>query len=87
MQNAGQAAKAPWKLLQLHPTVKTLGENTRGMIHFTNEGMIQLPASHLFVRMATKFNDYEQFIEKVGHEPDIRVPKGQDAFKYLVEHL
>ena len=72
--------------LQLHPNVKTLGENTRGMIHFTNEGMIQLPESHLFVRMATKFNDYERFIEKVGHEPDIRVPKGQDAFEYLIEY-
>jgi hypothetical protein len=36
--------------------------------------------------MATKFNDYERFIEKVGHEPDIRVPKGQDAFEYLIEY-
>ena len=82
----GSSCESTLEALQMHPNVKTIGENTRGMIHFTNEGMIQLPESHLFVRMATKFNDYDQFIEKVGHAPDVRVPKGQDAFDYLVQH-
>jgi hypothetical protein len=63
--------------LQLHPNVKTLGENTRGMIHFTNEGKIQLPESHLFVRMATKFNDYEQFIERSAMSPTSEFRKAQ----------
>jgi len=82
----GSSCESTLEALQMHPNVKTVGENTRGMIHFTNEGMIQLPESHLFVRMATKFNDYDQFIEKVGHAPDVRVPKGHDAFDYLMQH-
>jgi hypothetical protein len=44
-----------------------------------------LPHSNVEVRMATKFNKYEESIEKIGIEPMLRVSPGVDALKYLNE--
>lgn len=72
-----------------HPKVKKVGAFTRGMIHYGNAGTLLLPISKIDILIPTKTNEYfdKRFIEKVGIKPDILVPAGQDAYKFVREKL
>jgi hypothetical protein len=62
--------------------VKRVGENTSGTFHFSNAGLALLPNSKFRIWVPTQFSEYfdKRFIERIGFSPDIRVPKGQDAY-------
>ena len=72
-----------------HPYAKTVGENTAGYIHFGNIGYIVLPNSKIEVQTPTHFNHYRdgRFLEIVGLTPDIHVPKGEDAYSFLLANV
>lgn len=61
--------------------VKTVGENTGGYLHFSNNGNIFLKNSGVNIQMATTFNFYKdgRFLEKKGLTPNIKTPSGKSA--------
>jgi Peptidase family S41 len=73
---------------ETHPTVKRVGENTAGYIHFGDIGQLVLPTSRINVQMATKYDQYfdHRFLERVGITPDIRVRPGIDAYETVLNH-
>jgi hypothetical protein len=83
----GSACESTLEALLLHPTVVTVGENTRGEKHFTMQGRVLLPKSKLLVRIPFKYNEYDYYIEKTGHAPMRPVPAGSDALDWLVKSL
>lgn len=65
-----------------------VGERTMGAIEYGDVGYLQLPNSNVLVELATmasKFRDGRR-LEKIGYEPDIRVPPGQDALSVLLSN-
>ena len=61
---------------------KKVGENTNGTFHFSNTGTAVLPNSKFKVLIPSQYSEYydRRFIERLGIEPDIRVPPGEDAY-------
>lgn len=83
----GSSCESTLEALLWNPNVITVGENTRGLIHFTEQGYLTLPKSHIALSIPTKYNEYEEFIEKIGHKPMLEVPSGQDALEWLAVHM
>lgn len=71
------------------PNTTTVGENTAGFIHFSNNGLIILKNSGVMIQMATTFNTYRdgRFIEKKGITPKWIVPPGQNALDFVKKRL
>ena len=69
---------------EFNTLVKTVGENTAGMIHFGNTGKIVLKNSGIIVSISISYKQYYdgRFIEKIGITPKIQVPSSQDAMSY-----
>lgn len=67
--------------LEAHPKVVTVGENSAGLVHFGNTGILVLPESKISIQMATDHWVYKdaRFVEGVGYGPKVIVPKSQDA--------
>lgn len=70
------------------PGVVTVGENSAGFIHFSNNGLVILKNSGVSIRLATTYNSYKdgRFLEKVGITPKIQVPAGEDALGYALKY-
>jgi C-terminal processing protease CtpA/Prc len=73
-------------MLRMLPFVTVVGENSFGAIHFGDPGVLKLPYSKIIVGMGIIYNQYRdgKFRELTGIAPDIRVPDGRDAIKYLL---
>jgi len=69
--------------------VLKVGENTAGYVHFGNLGFVLLPESTIQVNIPSTFNSYRdgRFIEGIGIKPDIKVEKGDDAYKKALNHF
>jgi len=76
-------------LLEGHPSVITVGENTSGTIHFGDIGFVLLPNSKIAVQIPTTYHERSdgRFIERIGISPKIMVPSGQDALKFTISKL
>jgi len=88
-RKCGSSCESSIDVFEPMPTVKLVGENSFGSLHFGNVGKLVLPNSKVIVQMATHANLFKnnRFTEKVGFEPDIKVPSGEDALKYLLKTL
>ena len=66
-----------------HPYAKLVGENSGGFVQFGNMGQLLLKKSGVIVQMASDFWQYKdrKWREFVGFTPDIKIPKGTDAYK------
>lgn len=64
-----------------------VGENTAGVVHSRNNGIVVLPISKVKVQIGTRYVKYidNRFIEKVGYKPDVSVPSGTDALEYVLK--
>jgi len=74
--------------LQKHPNTILVGENTYGMIHFGNSGVLRLPHSQLDITLCMKINELTdgRFFEKTGVPPDVHI-SGEDSLKYTLAAL
>jgi hypothetical protein len=85
----GSSCEHMIELLRFHPTTKLVGENSAGLIHFGQMGVITLPKSAIKVSFSTQFFEgfQEGFYEKMGYPPDFATPKGEDALDFLLRNL
>ncbi len=85
--DAATASSGEWTALYLkrHPNVVIVGENTHGMIHFGNSGLLQLPHSGLVINLCMKINELTdgQFFERTGITPDIQV-SNEDSLNHVL---
>ncbi|WP_210415713.1 S41 family peptidase [Bdellovibrio sp. ZAP7] len=81
------ASSGEWAALYLkrHPNAVIVGENTRGMIHFGNSGLLYLPHSGLCITLCMKINDLTdgRFFERTGIVPDMRIAN-RDSLEYVL---
>ncbi len=77
------------EVLRSHPNAKVVGENTGGFIHFGDVGLLRLPHSGIFVRIPTTYHQYPggKIYDKIGWEPDLRVPAGRDALDWALDEI
>ncbi len=76
-------------VLRQHPKAKVFGARTAGYVHFGNGGLLGLPESGISVLIPTKYNEFPsgKFYDKVGFEPDVLVPSGNNAFDVAIHWL
>jgi len=88
-RNCGSSGETMVEYFEAHPYAKTVGDNTRGLVHFGNVGTLTLPNSQVYLQMSTTFKTFKdrRFVEKTGYAPRIRVPDGEDALKYAYDDL
>lgn len=74
--------------LQKHPNTVLVGDNTYGMIHFGNSGILPLPNSRLEITLCMKINELSdgRFVEKTGIPPDVLV-SNDDSLEYTLKNL
>jgi len=74
-------------ILEPHPQVTTVGENSGGYVHFADVCPVQLPNSKIRIQMATKFMKLsdQRVVEKIGYAPRVRVTAGQDAYEVALQ--
>ena len=84
-RSSGESTTHAFK--QLNNTT-VVGQNSAGLTHFGNRGVLILPNSRIKVSLSTLFISFKNgdFIEKSGHKPEIRVPDGEDALTYLIKN-
>lgn len=87
--DCGSSCESTVEALELHPSVKTVGENTAGYVHFGNMGRLWLKHSNIFVAIPTQSFEFAdgRFVEKVGYSPGIAVPSGMDALDVAIEDI
>ncbi len=85
----GSSGESTMQALRQMSNVKVIGQNTMGSTHFGNQGLLILPSSRIQISMSTKFIKFQngQFVEKIGHQPDIYVPDGKDALDYAINQI
>jgi C-terminal processing protease CtpA/Prc len=83
----GSSCESTIDAFETNPRVRKVGVHTIGMIHFGNVGALVLPNSKIHVQMATKYDEYfdKRFIERSGIKPNLEVPPGEDAYKFLLK--
>ena len=76
------------ELLETHPQIITVGENSGGYVHFGNIGMLVLPYSHVLVQLATDFWKFRdgRYLEGTGFAPKLKVEPGKDALEVALDH-
>ena len=88
-KHCGSTGEIMVNLLEAHPRVTRIGEETGGCIHFSNMGFFFLPHSKLRINMPCQYRAYrdKRFIERTGIAPHIYVPAGKDAFDVALTYL
>jgi hypothetical protein len=83
-QACASSCESTIDFFEFNPSVKRVGENTAGYIHFGNNGRVYLKNSGARIQLATTYNQYVdgRFLEKKGISPDIKVPPAQDALEF-----
>jgi hypothetical protein len=86
-RHCGSACELMLEALETLPVVRTIGENTTGVVHYGNVGAIYLPESHLIVRLPTQGAIYDdrRNVEKLGYAPHTKVPSGTDALDFTLK--
>lgn len=81
----GSAGEDLVAVLEKHPYVTLIGQRTRGVFHFGNQGFLQLPNSRISIWISTTFSSMRdgRVLENRGFVPKILVPAGKDAFKAI----
>ncbi|MCB0377900.1 MAG: hypothetical protein KDD33_05345 [Bdellovibrionales bacterium] len=84
--DCGSSGESSMQALRTLKNVKVVGQNTAGVTHFGNQGLLILPNSRIRISMSTKFIKFNDgsFVEKVGHKPDIEVPNGTNALEFVL---
>jgi hypothetical protein len=77
------------EFLERHPSAKTVGENTAGLVQFGQIGTLWLKGTNVFVDIATRSYSFAdgRFVEKVGYSPSIRVKGGEDALDAAIQDI
>ncbi|MDD2772878.1 MAG: S41 family peptidase [Elusimicrobiales bacterium] len=72
---------------EAHPYARTVGENTGGLVHFGNHGLILLPNSNVTVRLPVLFKEFRdnRFVERTGYAPAIK--SNGDALEQALRSL
>lgn len=85
----GSSCESTVEALELHPSVKTVGENTTGYVHFGNMGRMWLRRSNVIGAIPTQRYEFldGRFVEKVGYAPDIPVSAGMDAMEIALKDI
>lgn len=86
-RGCGSTCEHTIELLRFHPSTELVGENSAGLIHFGQMGVVKLPKSGVFVSLSTQFFEGFKpgFYEKSGYPPDIKTPKNKDALVHVLE--
>jgi len=88
-KGCGSSCEHTLEALKFHPNTKTVGQNTSDQIHFGQMGIIRLPKSGIYIRLATQYFELfeEGNFEKKGYSPDIQVPVDHDALNFLFKEI
>lgn len=84
-KDCGSSCEFTIAALEWHKEIKKVGENTSGTFHFSNAGIAVLPHSKIKIMIPSQFSEYydKRFFERVGINPDIQVPAGEDAYSFV----
>ncbi|OUR96705.1 hypothetical protein A9Q84_10200 [Halobacteriovorax marinus] len=88
-RKCGSSCEHTLEALKFHPNTKSIGQNTSGAIHYGQMGVIRLPSSGIYLKLATQYFELfdDGFYEKTGYSPDISVPAGSDALSFLLDNI
>ena len=75
--------------LESHPYVTTVGENSKGSIHYGNVRSLTLPITGVMVQIPTKSFQYNdgRFLEKIGYKPKVQIPQDEDALEWAKKNI